>query len=514
VVLRKIVRRFLIPVALWALVTGVAGAADAESSRALTVSTPQAEGVDPAGLVALLDYMDSENIALDGLMILRHDKVILKTSWYPYSTQDPPHRVYSTTKSIVSALIGIALAEGKLRSIDQTLGDFFPDSPWIREDPAKARISVEALLKMASGFEWHESDTSYASSTNSSVILGSQKDFVDYVLSRPLRTDTRFDYNSGGSHLLSAILQKATGMSAADYAQAKLFGPLGIPRPIWNADPQGISLGGNGLALTLDDMAKIGTLFLRRGVWNGRQILDADWVDRSTAVQIDRRDPTDAQTQYGYQWWTNNFGGYSSRGAWGQYIIVLPHADVVLVCTASLNGRQCESFLTLLSSFLLPAISDFDATADHTSDAQALEEALQRLSTPPLPTEVVVVPGSEVWLGKSWKMESGSTQTLVSSGPRELTFVWEKDGQVLRFPIGLDGLYHAQALLPGDVGFSVFSRGQWLDSSTFEVSSIDRFQGFRYVETFHFGEDGLTDTTDNLNYGTTEISHGRLVPTP
>lgn len=201
---------------------------------------------------------------------------------------------------------------------------------------------------MRSGLEWNDQEilTEYLSAS----------DAVQYILDKPMVSapDTAWYYNSGSSHLLSAIITRTTGKSAEDYAKIKLFGPLGIKRYDWAEDRQNINLGGLGLSLTPRDMAKFGYLYLNKGKWNGDQIIPEDWVSTSTSVHSD----TYWNKQFGYHWWIPADDCFASQGAFGQNIYIYPDKNIVVVYTAGLPVDTADTtLLQLTSDYIIPAIN-------------------------------------------------------------------------------------------------------------------------------------------------------------
>ena len=237
--------------------------------------------------------------------------------------------VKSVSKSVISTLVGIAIDRGLIKSVNEPIVRYFPQLA--RDpDPRKARITIEDLLTMRSGLV----STSF---DNYGSWVGS-RNWIDYVLSRPLEADpgTGMEYSTGNSHLLSAILTKATGQSTWAFGQAAFARPLGFTLSRWPRDPQGVFFGGNEMLMTPRQMLAIGQLYLDRGNFKGRQIVPAAWVDtscvpRTTSVWDDER-------HYGYGWWVQRIGGQTACFAWGfggQYIFVFRELDLVVTATSS-----------------------------------------------------------------------------------------------------------------------------------------------------------------------------------
>ena len=214
---------------------------------------------------------------------------MLDTYYAPYSAEIP-HLINSSTKAVIGTLAAMAMKDGLLDSTDHSMLDFFADRNLTNVDDRKKMITVQHLLDMTSGIDWREP-------TDGRPVtffeMERSPDWAQFILDRPMSNTSGdiFNYNSGNPHLLSAILTKLTGMSAEDYAKAKLFGPLGITDWKWRRDPQGVSVGGNGLALKPRDMAKIGYLYLRRGQWEDKTLLPPAFVERSSHATLDMNLP-------------------------------------------------------------------------------------------------------------------------------------------------------------------------------------------------------------------------------
>lgn len=302
-------------------------------------ASPESQGMDSARLDEMLTA--AKGLGLHSLLIVRHGLIVSET-YYPPFTAETRHDMYSVTKSFISTLVGIAVDQ-ELLSVDDLALGFFPAQTFANLDPRKQAMTVDNLLTMSSGLNWVEGDPAYSAMYRS-------PDWSQYVLDLPMATDpgSRFVYCSGCSHVLSAILQAASGENTRDFAQENLFDPLGI-QVEWETDSQGIPIGGWGLQVTPRDMAKLGYLYLHQGMWEGRQIVSSEWVQSATQKQIE----TDGGG-YGYQWWLNpDLGGYSAQGRYGQTIFVQPELDLVLVTTA--HAVSHDQIFALIEEYILPA---------------------------------------------------------------------------------------------------------------------------------------------------------------
>jgi CubicO group peptidase (beta-lactamase class C family) len=209
-------------------------------------------------------------------------------------------------------------------------------------------MTLDDLLTMRSGLDWQEGDPAIRAMYMSS-------DWVKVVLDEPMITapGSKFNYCSGCSHVLSAVLQQATNMNPRDFADQYLFKPLGITNVNWDTDADGTPIGGWGLQLTPRDMAKLGYLYLHRGQWEGQQIVSAEWVKDATRTHTE----TDGNLGYGYQWWTYpSLEAYTALGRGGQTIFVVPRLDLIVVTTAELDNH--DPIFQLIEQYIVPAVRD------------------------------------------------------------------------------------------------------------------------------------------------------------
>lgn len=260
----------------------------------------------------------------------------------------------SASKTIIAILVGIAIDRGYLKGVEQPIVDFFPDE-LAEADPVRRSITVEDLLTMRSGLET-TSNRNYGRWVRS-------RHWVRHALNRPLvdRPGGRMIYSTGSTHLLSAVLTRATGMNTLEFGRRHLARPLGIALPAWTRDPQGVYLGGNQMALTPRAMLAVGDLFRRGGESGGRQVISRDWIRRST---IPRTRSRFSGRRYGYGWWIRTLAGHRTYYAWGyggQFIFVVPDLDAVIVVTSSPNPgagrrRHRRELDDLIDCDLVPAI--------------------------------------------------------------------------------------------------------------------------------------------------------------
>ena len=340
-------------------------------------STPEEQGLDSELLVDMLDRIRQERYAIDSVLVVRHRRLVLDVTVHPFGPGSK-HVIRSCTKSIVSALVGIAMDQGYIEDVQQPLLDLFPDRMVANLDGRKQAMTLQDVLTMSSGLECRDS---YLHRWRGLQEMRASADWVQFMLDLPMAEEpgTRFEYCNGGSFLLSALIQETTGKSALAFAQEHLFGPLGISGVEWPSNPQGISIGWGELQLCPHDMAKIGYLYLHGGQWDGQQVIPAAWVAESTRRHISART---LQEGYGYQWWIHHSGMYMALGYGGQYIVVVPEKDMVVVFASELPEKQFFVPQELLIDFILPAARSARPLPANPEALALLEARAEALATP------------------------------------------------------------------------------------------------------------------------------------
>lgn len=326
-------------------------------TKALPRSTPDTEKVSAKGIQNYLDAVKKSGQDLHSIMILRNGKVVAE-HWLGEHAANNPHIMNSVSKTYTATAIGFAVSEGKLNVTDKVIS-FFPDKLPATLSQNLKDLEIKHLLTMSVG---HDPNAVREKTRNND-------DWVEAFLAEPITENpgTQFNYNSLATYMLSAILQKVTGEKLIDYLYPRLFRPLGIAGARWEECPQGINIGGWGLYVKTEDMAKLGQFFLQKGKWNGVQLLPASWIVEATTSHIEslpagvkkedlkiKPDESDWLQGYGYQMWRSRYNSYRADGANGQFILVLPEKDAVIVTTAHIGDMQAE--LNLIWEYLLPAI--------------------------------------------------------------------------------------------------------------------------------------------------------------
>jgi CubicO group peptidase (beta-lactamase class C family) len=472
----------------------------AAQPAALPRSAPEAQGIPSSAILAFVEAAEKDVDALHSLMVLRHGHVVAEGWWGPYQ-KDDPHVLFSLSKSFASTGIGLAIAEGKVR-LDDTVLSFFPDDA--PKDPSEnlKAMRVRDLLAMSTG---HHADD-IASFDYSSKDPTPVRAFLALPVAH--KPGTHFVYNTPASYMLSAIVQKASGTPLVDYLRPRLFEPLGIRSPKWDADPAGVNYGGFGLHVTTEDIARFGLLYVQKGEWGGKRILPAEWVAAATARQVSNgSDPkSDWEQGYGYQFWRCRHGIYRGDGAFGQYCIVMPEQDAVVAITSGV--RDMQAVLNLVWDHLLGGMKPGPLPADAGAQDR-LGRKLAGLSLPP-PAGKATAPTARRVSGRMYdlpKNDDGLETVGVELG-KEATLVLRASGREHRLPVGL-GAWRRGGTLPmgasrlmQEPDYRVAAAGAWTDDDTFTVKACFHDTPFCATVALRFAGDALVlDREMNVGFG-------------
>lgn len=459
-------------------------------------TTPEAQGIASSAVLQFVEAVENQIHDMHSFMLLRHGSVVAEGWWSPYE-RDYPHMMFSLSKSFTSTAVGLAVAEGRL-SVDDPVLSFFPDDAPAEVSDHLAAMRVRHLLSMSTG---HADDT-FPPMMERPDGNWTKAFFEVPVLHEP---GTHFLYNTGATYMLSAIVQKVTGMKVVDYLQPRLFEPLGIPNATWDESPQGISVGGTGLHIRTEDIARFGQLYLQKGQWQGRQIVPEAWIDEATSFQVSNgTDPDSDWAQgYGYQFWRCRHGHYRGDGAFGQFCIVMPEHDAVLAITSGLDDMQ--QVLNLVWDILLPAMDAEPSSAD---DQSRLSEKLASLSLPPLKGSTSSPIAAQV-SGQIYRAEanhlnietitprfsdSGCTVTFnTAAGEETITCgygTWQQGETAVLNQLGMVG----PTLIVGS--------GAWTADDCFTMLVRLVKTPFVYTLNWHFtGDDLLLEAEVNVSFG-------------
>ncbi len=451
-------------------------------------AAPEEMGMDSEKLAQMVEHIQQEKLNLHSLLIVRNGYLVTELYLYPYSANQV-HWVMSVTKSVMSALVGIALEKGYLKNVNQTLFSLLPDQGVANLDEKKKAITLEDLLTMTSGLDCNENPAPGEPN------FRANNDWVKFMQDLPMAAQpgTTFNYCTGAVELLSAVIQKTTGLNARMFATLNLFSPLGyelISEAHWPPDPQGITIGGYGLALTSSEMAKLGYLYLNNGQWDGRTILPASWVTTSTTSYANKGD----KKEYGYLWWIDPQGKwYAALGLAGQHIFVYPAEKLVVVFTANLpigNDADLTPLQELLDQYILPSVKSgqpLPANPNSLSRLKALEKTLnqpQVIAAAPLPSVAKEISGKTFALENNdfgWK--TISCNFLDSPNEVKVTI----DGTQIE--VGLDNTF--RVLTGSDAMYPQEWRGRWDSQDTMTVDGIILGQLTHVITQVQFTKDKI-----------------------
>ncbi|MDX1940211.1 MAG: serine hydrolase [Saprospiraceae bacterium] len=342
-----------------------------KKSQSLPRSTPEAQGVDAPKILDFIEAINKSSHEFHSFMLMRNGYVVAEGWWSPYRP-DLRHTMYSMSKSFTSTAVGFAVSEGELNVTDKII-TFFPNELPETVSPYLAQMTIKDLLTMSVG---HETDTTGQ--------VRSEENWVKKFLSLPIKYEpgTQFLYNSAATYMCSAIVQKVTGQKIIDYLKPRLFDPLGIEGMDWESCPRGINIGGWGLRVKTEDLAKFGQLYLQKGLWKGKQVVPAAWVEEATTFKIqqpgEQRDTNDWQQGYCYQFWRCRHNAYRGDGAFGQYTIVMPDQNAVLAITSESPNMGHQ--LNLIWEHILPALTPSKSISS--SKSQQLRTKTAALALP------------------------------------------------------------------------------------------------------------------------------------
>jgi CubicO group peptidase (beta-lactamase class C family) len=486
-----------------------AATAPADHDRGLPRSVPERQGVSSSSLLAFVEAADQEIDAMHSFMLVRHGHVVAEGWWTPFDAQTP-HILYSLSKSFTSTAVGLAVADGKF-SLDDEVMKFFPeDVP--AEPPANLRaMRVRDLLRMNTGHQT-EAQLFREEPGQAPELTWTRKFFAHPV---PFKPGTHFLYNSPATYMLSAIVQKTTGQTVLDYLRPRLFEPLGFENPTWVASPQGISAGAYGLMARTEEIARFGQLYLQKGLWKGRQLVPAAWVEQATALQTSNGSSpkSDWDQGYGFQFWRSRHNSYRGDGAFGQYCLVIPELDAVVAITSGV--RDMQRVMNLVWDKLLPAMQPNPLPEDAATQRK-LKAKLANL-TVRVPSGQATAPLAAKVSGKWYafpKNDRGIQAVSFDFNTGTPALVVRTVSGETRTPIGIG------AWAKGSGGFAngidrflsvparpaIATSGAWTADDVFTLKLIAYETPFYSTLSFRFdGDRLLLDAEHNVAFGATKL---------
>lgn len=470
-------------------------AAVAPAANPLPRSAPEAQGVSSAAVLAFVEAADRTVDVMNSFMLVRHGHVVAEGWWAPYDAKSR-HELYSLSKSFTSTAVGLAVADGKL-SIDDPVLKFFPDD--IPKQPTSnlTNMRVRDLLCMSTG---HQTEPALQASKDPWT-----KAFLAHPV--PFKPGTHFLYNTPATYMQSAIVQKATGQTVLDYLKPRLFDPLGIEEPTWGTSPQGVSLGGYGLNVRTEDIAKFGQLYLQKGKWGDKQLVPAEWVAMATAKQTSNgsNPRSDWDQGYGFQFWRSRNGAYRGDGAFGQYCIVLPEQDAVIAITSGTGNMQ--RVLDLVWDILLPGMKKESLPADETA-AKKLQTKIAGLSVP-VPRGIPSDRHPKDMAGVSFKFPANdqkveSLALHFNENGRDVTLVCKINGTERKLACGAGEWKKGVWALGAGPEQPVAASGAWTDNDTYTAKIVLYETPFIATLTFRFADGKLEyEAKRNVGFGPT-----------
>jgi CubicO group peptidase (beta-lactamase class C family) len=495
---------------LMMLLTGMATpsrAADPPASTGLPRSSPEAQGIASSAILAFIQAADEQVDTMNSFMLVRHGQVVAEGWWGPYDAQTP-HILYSLSKSFTSTAVGLAIAEGKLSLDDEVLKFFAEEAP--AQPSANLRaMRVRDLLRMATG---HQTEAQLRQDEPGKNETWAKKFLAHPVLFKP---GTHFLYNSPGTYMLSAIVQKVTGMTVLDYLRPRLFEPLGFHDPSWVASPQGVSAGAYGLSVRTEEIARFGQLYLQKGLWKGRQLVPKVWVEEATALQTSNGSSpkSDWDQGYGYQFWRCRHNAYRGDGAFGQYCIVVPELDAVVAITSGV--RDMQAVMNLVWEKLLPAMKASPLPEDAAS-RRRLEAKLAGL-TVRLPAGQPTAARAAQVSGKWYEFpenDRGIRAVALDFNSESPTLIVRTAGGETRTPVGIGSWTKSRGgfangldqFLSVPAHPLIAASGAWTADDVFTVKIVAYETPFYSTLAFRFDGDRLRlDAEHNVAFGPTKL---------
>ena len=441
----------------------------------LPISTPAAQGIRARGIHGFLDAVEAApGIDPHGLVMMRHGYVVAAGWWFPYSAERP-QLLYSLSKSFTATALGFAVAEGLL-GLDDPVIAHFPEFDREVTDPRIRSMRVRHLATMATG---HLADTW------EQAVAADPAEPVRGFLSLPPEREpgSVFAYNQSATYTMAAIVQRASGQPLSRYLRPRLFDPLGVPAVGWREYPPGRELGFSGLYASTDAVARLGQLYLQRGIWQGKRLLAEAWVAAATRLHVttEAEPNPDWQQGYGFQFWMSRHG-YRGDGAFGQFCLVLPEQDAVIALTTA--SLDMQSLLDAVWEHLLPALGDTPISPGQ-PDAD-LADRLPRLALAAVRAEPAPPVRRDEWADTSFAPAGGDCEqqpSLIGVVVAEDRDGWHitlrETGSELRLRLGRDGWVVSDPVASAEgVVVPTAVSGGWTDATTLRVEVI-------FLETPH-----------------------------
>lgn len=460
--------------------------------------SPESVGIKSSAINDFIEEINSKGLGLQSFTVVRHNKVCAQGFWKPYSA-DIPHVLYSMSKSVTSTAVGFAVSEGLL-SLDDRVADFFPEYSSAKR-PMNQKLTIEMLLTMRSdkmitvldekgGKDWI-------------------KQFFDAGFIAP--ADTKFNYISENTTMLSAIISKVTGMSMIDYLYPRMFEPLGIEKPFWEEDGHGNNAGGWGLYMKSEDLAKFFLPYINEGKWiDGTQLVPEQWVKTATAKHTPSVSDgfIDNMCGYGYQFWRNPVANsFRADGLFGQRCFMFPEYDALVV----LNSGESEDYKIMKVFWkYFPECFEYGELPENKKEHEKLLDALSSLETEQLPAMPRNKGLEEKFGARTIKCKTNAFTSVISVSVLQmlynkpgyinemrldfnddgLAFTWKEKEEVNTINAGMNGEYGVSLMKLGDLTYHAYSKAAWQENGTLKL-------WIRPVETAHVRKFTFEFLSDN-----------------
>lgn len=480
------------------------------------ISTPEEQGMDSTKLAKMWEFLQQPNpdvkgsLLIHSLLVIRHGQVVMDASVYPFNSAKR-HEAFSLTKSVLSALVGIAIDQGYIKSLDQSIWDFFPKDKTTAMDDRKAAITLRHLMNHTSGLGINDPELA--------PLFFKGETVVQHLLDSPMLVapGEAYAYLDGNAHLVSALLQKATKLSALEFARKNLFKPLGITDVDWAVDSEGVNFGGAGLAISAQDIARIGYLYLHDGLWNGQQIVSSAWVKQSTKDQLEPLQPHFWES-YSNFWYNGPYGywfnepegknathrGYAAIGYAGQILYVMPDLDVIVVTTGDIAYSMV--FANGLIDYVIPSIQSESALPANPTGNARLQEVIQATNNPLIVQSAELSSIASAISNKTYNLPDNklgwTTVSLDFNRKDEATLQFELNGAKYALPVGLDGVFRVSdqsVMLRDKVIWSHTAcpwliKGNWVESDAkpiFQMELWDYYGQDSFIVAFNFDKPSI-----------------------
>lgn len=488
--------------------SAVVASAAGEPAPALPRSTPEAQGVSSAAMLELVEALEERVNEIHSIIVVRNGYVITEGWWAPFAA-DEPHMMFSLSKSFTSTAVGLAIAEGKL-SLDDQVTRFFPDDLPAEPSANLRAMRVRDLLTMTTG--QHEQDFQ-------GFPYNDEESAVKKFLALPVthKPGTYWVYNTPATFMLSAIVQKVTGATVHDYLRPRLYEPLGIEGAEWEANKQGISMGGFGLEVKTEDIARFGQFLLQKGNWHGKQLVPAEWIEAASARQASNgSSPTsDWEQGYGYQFWRCRNDFYRGDGAHGQFCMILERFDTVVAITS--GTANMASVMNTVWEKLVPAL---EAAEARPADVAAHEKLRAKLASLTLatpkgygssPAQVAAIGKRFVFPDNPRAIEAIAVEAMGTGRPgssNDVALTMKIGDVTQRIEAGL-GEWKKGTIASGPMKGVYAAAGAWTADDTYTLKLVRYHTPFVTTYRLKFAGDELVVDTE-LNVGPENLRNVQL----